>query len=189
MLKVLFMYIHKPLRITKGNNSQRNGPSSLLFIVIICPVDINVYARFDEIPSITLKDIKKTKRYGRTDAQTDGWTDNVKTVYPPTNTVCGGYNDTKILNTCIMALPSHVGVFQHINTFQVSSIISSCHTVPGQPRRKIISTLVCIISIANNFSSEISVTVEIMKCPHQTLPISAHKLCFHKKTKKKILSL
>ena len=53
---------------------------------------MNVYARFDEIPSITLKDIKKTKRYGRTDARTDGWTDNVKTVYPPTNTVCGGYN-------------------------------------------------------------------------------------------------
>ena len=81
------MYIHKPLRITKGNNSHRNGPSSLLLIQIICPVDINVYARFDEIPSITLKDIKKTKRYGRT----DGWTDNVKTVYPPTNTVCVGY--------------------------------------------------------------------------------------------------
>ena len=82
------MHIHKPLRITKGNNSHRNGPSSLLFIIIICPIDMNVYARFDEIPSITLEDIKKTKRYGRT----DGWTDNVKTVYPPTNTVCGGYN-------------------------------------------------------------------------------------------------
>ena len=80
------MYIHKPLRITKGNNSHRNGPSSLLFIIIICPVDMNVYARFDEIPSITLKDIKKTKRYGRTD--------NVKTVYPSTNTVCGGYKNT-----------------------------------------------------------------------------------------------
>ena len=66
------MYIHKPLRITKGNNSQRNGPSSLLFIIIICPVDMNVYARFGEIPSITLKDIKKTKRYGRTDTRTDG---------------------------------------------------------------------------------------------------------------------
>ena len=66
------MYIHKPLKITKGNNSHRNGPSSLLFIFIICPVDMNVYARFDEIPSITLKDIKKTKRYGRTDARTDG---------------------------------------------------------------------------------------------------------------------
>ena len=66
------MYIHKPLRITKGNKSHRNGPSSLLFIIIICAVDMNVYARFDEIPSITLKDIKKTKRYGRTDARTDG---------------------------------------------------------------------------------------------------------------------
>ena len=81
------MHIHNPLRTTKGNNSHRNGPSSLLFILIICPIDMNVYARFDEIPSITLEDIKKTKRYGRTDAQTD----NVKTVYPPTNTVCGGY--------------------------------------------------------------------------------------------------
>ena len=88
MEKILFMYIHKPLRITKGNNSHRNGPSSLIFSIIICPVDMNVYARFDEIPSITLKDIKKTKCYG----QTHGLTDNVKTVYPPTNTVCGGFN-------------------------------------------------------------------------------------------------
>ena len=69
------MYIHKPLRITKGNNSHRNGPSSLLFILIICPVDMNVYARFDEIPSITLEGIKKTKRYGRTDGRTDARTD------------------------------------------------------------------------------------------------------------------
>ena len=30
---------------------------------------MNVYARFDEIPSITLKDIKKIKRYGRADRQ------------------------------------------------------------------------------------------------------------------------
>ena len=66
----------KPLRITKGNNSHRNGPSSLLFIIIICPVDMNVYARFGEIPSITLKDIKKTKRYGWTDARMDGQREN-----------------------------------------------------------------------------------------------------------------
>ena len=52
---------------------------------------MNKYARFDEIPSRALKDIKETKRYGRTDGWTDGRTDNVKTVYPPTNTVCGGY--------------------------------------------------------------------------------------------------
>ena len=70
------MYIHKPLRITKGNNSHRNGPSSFLFIIIICPVDMNVYARFDEIPSITLKDIKKTKRYVRTDRRMDGQREN-----------------------------------------------------------------------------------------------------------------
>ena len=38
---------------------------------------MNVYARFDEIPSMTLKLIKKTKRNGRT----DGRTDNMKTVY------------------------------------------------------------------------------------------------------------
>ena len=64
------------------------APSPYIFIISIGPVDMNKYARFDEIPSKTLKDIKETKRYGRT----DGRTDNVKTVYPPTNTVCGGYN-------------------------------------------------------------------------------------------------
>ena len=55
------------------------APSPYIFIISICPMDINKYARFDEIPSMTLKDIKESKRYGRT----DGWTDNVKTVYPP----------------------------------------------------------------------------------------------------------
>ena len=39
-----------------------------------------------------LQDIKETKRYGHTFVRSDGRTDNVKTVYPPTNTVCGGYN-------------------------------------------------------------------------------------------------
>ena len=63
------------------------APSPYIFIISIGPVDMNKYARFDEIPSKTLKDIKETKRYGRT----DGWTD-MKTVYPPTNTVCGGYD-------------------------------------------------------------------------------------------------
>ena len=39
---------------------------------------MNMYARFDEIPSMTHKDIKETKRYGQTD--------NVKTVYLPPQT-------------------------------------------------------------------------------------------------------
>ena len=55
---------------------------------------MNVFAKFGEIPSRTLQDIKKTKRFGHTFVlsfgRTDGRTDNVKTVYPPTNIVCGG---------------------------------------------------------------------------------------------------
>ena len=47
---------------------------------------MNMFARFDENPALTLQDIKETKRYGRT----DGRTDNVKTVYPTTNKVCAG---------------------------------------------------------------------------------------------------
>ena len=35
-----------------------------------------------------LQDIKETKHYGHM----VGCSDNVKTVYPPTNIVCGGYN-------------------------------------------------------------------------------------------------
>ena len=50
----------------------------------------NVFAKFDEIPSMILQDIKETKRYGHTVGRSDGHSDNVKTVYPPTNTVCGG---------------------------------------------------------------------------------------------------
>ena len=54
-----------------------------------------MFARFNENPAMTLQDIKKTKRYGRTDAHThastDARTDNVKTVNPTTNKVCGGY--------------------------------------------------------------------------------------------------
>ena len=53
---------------------------------------MNVFAKFDEIPSMTLQDIKETKCYRHTFVRSFGRTDNVKTVYPPTNTVCGGYN-------------------------------------------------------------------------------------------------
>ena len=45
-----------------------------------------------------LQDIKETKRYGHTDGRSFGRSfgrsDNVKTVYPPTNKVCGGYKKT-----------------------------------------------------------------------------------------------
>ena len=55
---------------------------------------MNMFARFDENPAMTLQDIKKTKRYGRTDGRTHGRThartDNVKTVYPPQTKFAGG---------------------------------------------------------------------------------------------------
>ena len=50
---------------------------------------MNVFAKFDEIPSMILQDIKETKCYGHKNVS-DTQSDNVKTVYPPTNTVCGG---------------------------------------------------------------------------------------------------
>ena len=51
---------------------------------------MNMFARFDENPAMTLRVIKETKRYGRTDGCTDGRTDNVKTVYPLQTKFVGG---------------------------------------------------------------------------------------------------
>ena len=41
-------------------------------------IDLNMFARFDEIPAMVSQDIKETKRYRRTDQRMD----NAKTVYP-----------------------------------------------------------------------------------------------------------
>ena len=51
---------------------------------------MNMFARFDENPAMTLQDIKETKCYGRTDGCMHGRTDNVKTVYPPQTNFAGG---------------------------------------------------------------------------------------------------
>ena len=68
---------------------------------------MNVFAKFYEIPSMILQDIKETKRYGHTDGRTDGRTDNVKTVYPPTNTVCGGRGGIKSQRKNVHIYKSH----------------------------------------------------------------------------------
>ena len=69
---------------------------------------MNMFARFDENPAMTLRVIKETKRYGqtdgrthgrthgRTDARTDGQRENS---IPPTNKVCGGYNKKILWST------------------------------------------------------------------------------------------
>ena len=72
---------------------------------------MNMFARFDENPAMTLQVIKETKRYGRTDGRTDtrthGRTDNVKTVYPLQTKFAGGItkhlfykNDIKTKKKC-----------------------------------------------------------------------------------------
>ena len=50
---------------------------------------MNMFARFDENPVMTLQDIKKTKRYERTD--------NVKTVYPPQTKFAGGIREITLI--------------------------------------------------------------------------------------------
>ena len=57
-IKALFMHIQKPLRITKGNNSHRISP--YFFAISICYVNMNVFARFDEILSMTLQVMYKS---------------------------------------------------------------------------------------------------------------------------------
>ena len=48
---------------------------------------MNMFARFDENPAMTLQDIKETKRYGQTD--------KLKTVYPPQTKFAGGIKRDK----------------------------------------------------------------------------------------------
>ena len=63
-----------------------------------------MFARFDENPAMTLRVIKETKRYGRTDGRTDrrtdGRTDNVKTVYPLQTKFAGGIITHSYLEAC-----------------------------------------------------------------------------------------
>ena len=67
---------------------------------------MNMFARFDENPAMTLRVIKETKRYGRTDGRTDARTDGQReNSIPPTNKVCGGYNDNIALFAKAMSLP------------------------------------------------------------------------------------
>ena len=64
----------------------------LLAFIFEQPSYMNMFARFDENPAMTLRVIKETKRYGRTDARTDGQRENS---IPPTSKVCGGYKKCK----------------------------------------------------------------------------------------------
>ena len=70
------------------------APSPYIFIISIGPVDMNKYARLYEIPSMTLKDIKETKRYGRTDGRTDGQRENRRLTHKH---ILQGYNNNQYI--------------------------------------------------------------------------------------------
>ena len=53
---------------------------------------MNMFARFDENPAMTLRVIKETKRYGSTYARRD----NMKTVYPTQTKFAGGIKRHKL---------------------------------------------------------------------------------------------
>ena len=57
------------LRITMGNNSKRIGPSPYFSIINVHLVNINVCAKFYEIPSLPFQDIEKPKRRREMDGQ------------------------------------------------------------------------------------------------------------------------
>ena len=77
---------------------------------------MNMFARFDENPAMTLRVIKETKRYGRTDTRTDGRTDNVKTVYPLQTKFAGGI--TMVLKTN--------GSLMKVEVLQNAAILLTC---------------------------------------------------------------
>ena len=87
-------YIKSHLELQREITLIELAPSPYFFVLSICLAYMNMFARFDENPAMTLRVIKETKRYGRThartDGQTDGRTDNVKTVYPLQTKFAGG---------------------------------------------------------------------------------------------------
>ena len=62
---------------------------------------MNMFARFDENPAMTLQDIKKKNiTDGWTEAPTHTRTDNVKTVYPPQTKFAGGIMKVERIAEC-----------------------------------------------------------------------------------------
>ena len=79
-------YIKSHLELQREITLIELAPSPNFFVLSICLAYMNMFARFNENPAMTLQDIKETKRYRRTDARTH----NVKTVYPPQTKFAGG---------------------------------------------------------------------------------------------------
>ena len=59
-------YIKSHLELQREITLIELAPSPYFFVKCICLVYMNMFAKFDEIPAMTLQDIKETKRYRRT---------------------------------------------------------------------------------------------------------------------------
>ena len=49
--------------------------------------------KYEKDPTRTVGSTERTRDAGRMDRQKDGRTDGVKPIYPPTTSLCGGYNE------------------------------------------------------------------------------------------------
>ena len=63
-------YIKSHLELQREITLIELAPSSYLFVLSICLAYLNMFARFDENPAMTLRVIYQKKRYGQTHAQT-----------------------------------------------------------------------------------------------------------------------
>ena len=66
------------------------APSPYFFVLSICLAYMNMFARFDENPAMTLRVIKETKRYGLTDGRTHGRTHGQRENSIPPTKFAGG---------------------------------------------------------------------------------------------------
>ena len=69
-------YIKSHLELQREITLIELAPNPYYFDQSICLAYMNMFARFDENPAMTLQDIKETKRYGQTQARTDGQREN-----------------------------------------------------------------------------------------------------------------
>ena len=96
---------------------------------------MNMFARFDENPAMTLQDIKKTKCYGWTDTRTHGCThEQRENSIPTTNKICegkvcrgyrAGEGISEPLSDILYNMLSDE-LFKHPAT-QIESLVLSCH--------------------------------------------------------------
>ena len=68
-------YIKSHLELQREINLIELAPSPYLFVESTFLAYINMFAKFEKTPAMTIQDIKETKRYGRTNGYTDARTD------------------------------------------------------------------------------------------------------------------